>query len=184
MMIEETYQDPRKLAAVVYDDGVAVDLLLAVFANELVRRGLRVGGVVQVPPSAGGCGPAAPRCLQDLATRELMPICRVDATEGCRFDATKLGEAAARIRKASEEDADILFVSRFGKEEARGRGFCAELARAAGRDRPVLTAVRRGLVDNWLLFNGGIGTLLEARLWVLESWWSDLSVTSRLPQAA
>ncbi len=50
-----------------------------------------------------------------------------------------------------------------------------KVAAAASSGRPTLTAVRRGMVDNWLSFTDGIGTLLEARLWVLENWWSELA---------
>jgi molybdate transport system ATP-binding protein len=183
-MIDESNLDPRKFAAVVYDDGVAVDLLLATFADNLKSRGVRVGGIVQMPPTDSGCGPEALRSVRDLATGEILPVCRVDGAEGCRFDVEKLQEASRRVRAASEGCADIVFLSRFGKEEARGGGLCGELARAAGAQRPVLTAVRRRLVHNWLSFSGGIGTLLEARLWVLENWWNDLPMSSPRQLAA
>jgi hypothetical protein len=137
-----------------------------------------------MPPPERGCGPASPRCVRDLATGEILPICRADAEGACRFDAEKLMDASGRIRAASEGIADVVLVSRFGKEEARGAGLCVELAYAAQRERPVLTAVRQGFVDNWLAFCGGIGTLLEARLWVLENWWGDLAASSRRTLAA
>jgi molybdate transport system ATP-binding protein len=178
-MIEDANLDPRKFAAVVYDDGVAVDLLLATFVDQLRSRSVRVGGIVQMPPTEPGCGPGALRSVRDLATGETLSICRVDGAEGCRFDPEKLQEASQRVQAASEGCADIVFVSRFGKEEARGGGLCGELARAAGAGRPVLTAVRRGLVPNWLSFSGGIGTMLEARLWVLENWWDNLAMSSQ-----
>jgi hypothetical protein len=173
-MLDANRVDPRKIVAVVYDDGVAVDLLLGVFAENLAARGVRVGGTLQVPPPATGCGPLAPRCVRDVATGEIHPVCRVDGAGECHFDTAKLREAAARIRSASEGGADILFFSRFGKEEGRGGGLCKELAQAVDQERPALTAVRRGLVHNWLAFTGGIGTLLHARLWVLEDWWRGL----------
>jgi hypothetical protein len=100
--------------------------------------------------SATGCGPVSPRSVQDLATGEILSICRVDGPDDCRFDTAKLAEAAQR----------------FGKEEARG-GLCAELARAAEREHPTLTAGRRGLVHNWHSFTGGVGTLLDAPLGAL-----------------
>jgi molybdate transport system ATP-binding protein len=174
--------DPRKVAAVVYDDGVAVDDLLLVFARELGERGVRVGGLIQMPRET--CGPKVPLEIRDLGTGEVFPICRTlgPGEDDCGFDPSKLRLAADRLRAATDGDADLVFVSRFGKEEARGGGFCEEILHAAAAGRSVLTAVRRGNVGNWLALNDGVGTLLDARLWVLHCWWEDLRRT--LPTAA
>jgi hypothetical protein len=37
-------------------------------------------------------------------------------------------------------------------------------------------AVPRGLTSSWLSCTDGIGTLLDARLWVLRDWWSGLGI--------
>jgi hypothetical protein len=176
--MSEAFQiDPRKLAAVVYDDGVAIDALLQAFATNVQRRGFRIGGVIQVPRTDTGCGPKAPMELQDVTTGEVLPICHVQQVPvlECSFDPSRLQEARARVRCATDADAALVFVSRFGKEEARGHGFRPELAYAVLAGRPVLTAVRRGMVDNWFAFTDGVGTLLDARLWVLEDWWRELA---------
>jgi Protein of unknown function (DUF2478) len=47
-----SWVDPRRLAAVVYDDGVAVDRLLETFASELGARGVSLGGVLAWSPAA------------------------------------------------------------------------------------------------------------------------------------
>ena len=176
-MSDETWIDPRRIAAVVYDDGVAVDSLLSVFAADLIAQGARLGGVIQLPRSEPECGPHAPRQLRDLETGEAIPLCRTFAAQGgksCALDSASLQRAAGRIAGASQRGADLLFLSRFGRQEAAGRGFSEALAVAMQRGRPVLTAVRRGLADNWLSAAGGVGTLLDARLWVLKDWWSGL----------
>ncbi|MGD0675048.1 MAG: DUF2478 domain-containing protein [Polyangiaceae bacterium] len=175
-MSDELTLDPRKMAAVVYDSGVAVDDLLLVFARELMGEGVRIGGVIQIPRNGPGCGPTAPMQLRDVATGETFPICQ-DLGRGvgdCCLDPTMLRHAARRIRSATDSSADLVMVSRFGKEEARGQGFRDELARAILSGRPVLTAVRRGMVENWLAFGDGIGTMLDARLWVLKDWWNEI----------
>ncbi|HXX70391.1 MAG TPA: DUF2478 domain-containing protein [Polyangiaceae bacterium] len=174
--------DPRRIAAVVYDDGVAVDDLLLAFVRELLDAGVPLGGVLHVPRGPAGCGPTAPMQLRDVATGEVFPIChdRGHGGEDCCLDPAKLRHAADRIRAATESVVDLIVVSRFGKEEARGKGFRDELARAVLSGRPVLTAVRRGLVDNWFSFTDGIGTVLDARLWVLRDWWSELRRTPRV----
>jgi len=169
--------DPRKLAAIVYDDGVAIDALLRALAADLARRGVRIGGVIQRSRLEAGCGPKAPMALEDVATGETFPICQVlgPSAQGCSFDPSRLFEGRTRVRRAVEAGAELVFVSRFGKEEARGRGFCPELAEAILSGCPVLTAVARGRADNWFAFTGGIGTLLESRLWVLERWWAEIA---------
>jgi molybdate transport system ATP-binding protein len=179
---DEVLMDPRKIAAVVYDDGVAVDELLLAFARDLADQGARVAGVIQLPRDT--CGPGAPMQLRDVSTGEVFPICLTvgNAGDDCTFDPSRLRLAAERIRSAWASGADIVFVSRFGKEEARGRGFRGEILRAAAEGCTVLTAVRRGSVGNWFEMNEGTGTLLDARLWVLHWWWRDIRRT--LPTAA
>ncbi len=169
--------DPNRLAAIVYDDGVAVDALMSTFARELVEAGVAARGIVQVPPDEGGCGPRAPMRLQVVETGEIIPICQ-DLGPGagsCCLDTSALAGAASRLRRDALQPSDILFFSKFGKQEANGGGFRAELAFAASEGRTVLTAVKRGLVHKWLEFTGGQGTLLDHRLWVVRNWWSDLS---------
>ena len=180
-MSAQASPDPRKVTAVVYDDGVAIDELLLAFARNLAERGFRLGGVVQMPRGGPGCGPKAPMELRDMATGEIFPICQ-DSGRGagdCFLDPGRLREASGRIQTATRSEVDLVFISRFGREEARGRGLREALACAALSGRPSLTAVRRGMVDAWLSFTDGIGTLLEARLWVLEDWWSEITRSTR-----
>ncbi len=175
-MNDEAWVDPRGVAAVVHDVGVAVDHLLFAFARDLATVGVRVGGLVQLPRSEPGCGPQTPMQLRDVATGEAFSPCEnlgPTATE-CRLDPVVVQRAAKRIHAATEAGAELIFVPRFGREEARGEGFRNELARAISNNRRVLMAVPRGMTDNWLAFNDGIGTLLDARLWVLKDWWNEL----------
>jgi molybdate transport system ATP-binding protein len=180
-MDDQDALDPRKIAAVVYDDGVAVDELLLVFVGDLANEGVRVGGVVQLPRGGPGCGPAALLRLRDISSGEVFPICQDRRGEGgdCCLDPLKLREAGGRILAATRSRTDLVLISRFGKEEARGQGFREEWAGAVLRGRPVLTAVRRAMVENWFTSTGGIGTLLDARLWVLKDWWRDIAARHR-----
>ncbi len=173
--------DPVRLAAIVYDDAVAVDALMGAFAREMVDKGVRAGGLLQLPPD-GACGPGAPMRLQDVTTGEILPICQ-DLGPGagsCKLDLGALASAAQRLRRAAELPSDLFFVSKFGKQEAEGRGFRDELAYAVLNNRTVLTAVKRGLVHRFLDFTGGAGTLLDHRLFVLRDWWADLPPANRL----
>ena len=180
-MSDETWIDPRRIAAVVYDDGVAVDSLLAVFAADLVAEGARLGGVIHMPRLEPGCGPKALMQLRDLETGNAIPLCQAGGAsgKGCAVDPAGIRHAAHCIRAASEANADLVFLSRFGRQEAAGYGYSDALSFAVQRGGPVLTAVRRGLADNWMSACGGIATVLEARLWVLKDWWRELRVRPR-----
>jgi hypothetical protein len=168
--------DPRKLAAVVYDDRVAIDALLGAFARDLEAAGTRISGLLQLPKEDSGCGPEMPLRLRDLATDEVLPMCQAlgPYSQSCRLDPARFQEAATRLQRACMSDAQLVFVSRFGKLEARGQGFRREIAVAVEHARPVLTAVKRSLVHNWFEFTGGVGTVLDAHLWVLNDWWREL----------
>src|SRR5271166_5096825 len=120
--------DPNRLAAIVYDDGVAVDALMSAFARELVEAGVAARGLVQLPPEEGGCGPRAPMRVQAVATGEIIPICQQlgPGAGSCCLDTSALAGAAAMLRRDALQPSDILFFSKFGKQEANGGGFRAD----------------------------------------------------------
>jgi len=165
------------MAAVVYDDCVSIDALLLEFASELKQAGVRLGGVVQLPHDAEVCGPSALMRVQDLDSGDVIQICQNlgPGSQSCSLDSSALAAASVLIHRAIDEEKELIFISRFGRQEAGGRGFRAELGYAFANRRPVLTAVRRGLVDNWFYFTGGVGTVLDCRLWVLRNWWSEVA---------
>jgi Protein of unknown function (DUF2478) len=124
-----------------------------------------------------GCGPHAPVQVRDLATGDLIALCGVTTPAGlkCSRDPEGNLHAERQMRSAGEHGAELVFLTRFDRREAGGFGF-NEARKVASRGAPpVITAVARGLVDNWLSFNAGVGTLLQARLWVLRNWWSELA---------
>jgi molybdate transport system ATP-binding protein len=119
--------------------------------------------------------------LRDLGTGEIIPLCQ-DLGPGagsCKLDSSALARAAHRLRADASRPSDILFFSKFGKQEAAGAGMRAELAYAISEGRTVLTAVKRPLLSAWRSFTGGQGTLLESRLWVVRDWWAYVSYARR-----
>ena len=174
--------DPNRFAAIVYDDGVKVDGLMSGFARELVEAGIDARGIVQLPPDADGCGPGAlmkasrRRDRRDHpAVPEPWPRRRKPANSTPR----RSPAPAQRLRGEASRPSDILFFSKFGKQEASGAGMRAELAYAISEGRTVLTAVKRPLLPVWRSFTGGQGTLLEGRLWVVRDWWAYVSYARR-----
>jgi hypothetical protein len=169
--------NPNRFAAILYEDGAKVDGLMTSFAAELMAAGVDARGVVQLPPDAEGCGPGALMKLRDVASGEVIPLCQNlgPGAGACHLDSSALADAAHRLRAAASGPSDILFFSKFGKQEAAGAGMRAELAFAISEGRTVLTAVKRSLLPAWRSFTGGQGTLLDHRLWVVRAWWADLA---------
>lgn len=162
--------DARKLAAVVYDDGCSVDAVLRRFARDRADEGHRVRGVIQVRI----VGAKRRMALEDVSTGEVIPICGDEASNRseCSFDPHRLLEGRGRVRVAADERADLIIVSRFGREEVAGAGFRPEIAHAVACGCAVLTAVHRRFVDAWLGFTDGVGALIDAGH-SLEQWWRE-----------
>ncbi len=177
-MADHETTEVLSLAAVVYGGGTDIDTVMAMFVAEIMGAQARVGGVMQVKIDGRMCGPNAPMLLKDVANGEILSISQDlgPCAESCRLDPDGLAQAAMRVRNAAEStDYDLVVISKFGKEEAAGRGFREELALAAATGRPVLTSVRRNLVQDWQEFTGGAGTLLEPKLPALRAWWSEVT---------
>lgn len=175
--MDHTQISPQRLGAIVYDDGVAVDALMCTFARELLDAGIDIAGLVQLPPGERGCGPGAPMRLRDVRSGAVLPICQ-DLGPGavsCKLDPGALAAASMRLHASVEVPSDLLFISKFSKQEAAGRGFREEFAHAVIQGRTIITSVKRGMIHNWLDFTGGVGTLLDCRLWVLRAWWQEVA---------
>lgn len=166
------------LAAVLYRGTTDIDGLMASFLAELAANRQRVAGVVQVAIPGRVCGPNAPMLLRDLATGEVLTISQDlgSGAQSCRLDSAALADAAVRVRHAVEApDVDLVVISKFGKEEAAGRGLREEMALAAANGRPVLTTLRRNLSEDWVTFTGDPATILEPTLASLRSWWASVA---------
>ncbi|MDR3374475.1 MAG: DUF2478 domain-containing protein [Ancalomicrobiaceae bacterium] len=174
-----------EIAALVYDDGVSVDDLLGYFAGELKDSGCRIGGVVQLPPEDHSKKSDKLR-VYDLMSGDTFPVKQQlgPGSDACSLDTRALAEASMRIRRAVDLGVDLVFISKFGKQEAAGSGFRDEFAYAVAAGVPVITSVRRQLVPEWLTFTGGIGTLLACRLKVVREWWTETEGRRKKLQAA
>lgn len=163
-----------ELAALVYDEGVSVDHLMCFFADELRAAGRRIGGVVQLPPDDESQR-VTPMRVIDLMTGDIIIIGQMlgAGSTNCKLDTAALARAATGLTRAIEEKVDLLFVAKFGKQEIAGSGFRAEFGAAVSSGIPILTSVQRPLVNDWLDFTGGVGTLLACRLRILREWWSE-----------
>lgn len=177
-MIAGKTKTAHTLAAIVYDGSFDVDALVRQFAAELSLSGVRVGGVVQLPFEQDACG--CSMRVRDLASGDVIAINQKlgAGSTSCSLDPGGLAAASIRIRRAIDDGCDLVIVSRFGRQEAAGRGFRDELAHACTSGLPVLTAVSRELVRPWQDFTGGLGELIDGRADALRLWWGGLRATA------
>ncbi len=112
-------------------------------ADDLRRQGHSLSGVL---PSicTEPTGHACDMDLIDLSTGVRIHISQNLGTgsTGCRLDAAAIEVAAMAVRAGLETSTcDVLILNRFGKQEARGRGFHGVIVSALERGMPVVVGV-------------------------------------------
>jgi molybdate transport system ATP-binding protein len=174
--------DPNRLAAVLYGPADDADNLLAEFAQDLLRNGTRIGGVVQYNLRDAD-GKKSGMEVLDLAQGHTISICQSlgSGSMACKLDAAGLAEAAVAVQRAISNRVDLIVVNKFSKQEASGAGLRDELAHAIMSGIPVLTAVPEKCIEDWKIFTGDHGTTLVASREAIDGWWRELnSRTGRL----
>lgn len=163
------------IAAIVYSPADDIEALLLLAARALAAQGVKVGGVLQHDIESAVDDPCAME-LEDLATGERFALSQDlgSCSAACRLDPASLAHAAISVRAAISAGADLLFINKFGGQEAAGAGLRDEMGLAVLAGVPLLTAVGQRFVGQWQEFTGGAGTLLEPRLEHVLDWWAAL----------
>jgi len=177
--------NPNHLAAILYRPEDDVDLLLAEFASARLRDGERIGGVVQ-RNFKDDAGRSNGMLVIDLLTGREISICQPlgRGATACKLDPAGLAEASLAVSRAIAEDAALIIVNKFSKQEASGHGLRSELAEAIIAGGPVLTAVPEKCIDAWKEFTGDRGTTLLCAPRVVEEWWREVSLRRTGARAA
>ena len=168
--------DPPRLAAVLYGPGDDADVLLDDFAQGLLQRGVRVGGIVQ-RNTRNDVGRKSGMDVIDLGNGDTISICQDlgSGSTACKLDAAGLAEAGMAVHRAIATHADLIVINKFSKQEASGSGLRGELADAITSGIPVLTAVPQKCIEDWRSFAGEFGTLLPPSRSAIDEWWLMLS---------
>ncbi len=163
----------KPLAAVVFGQGEDVNKVIGDFAADLGRRGFRLAGVVQVSADAQDCGCRDAHVL-DLETGARLPILQDlgAQSQSCRVDPAALADLSARVLSALSKNPDLVFINRFGKLEAEGKGMIDEIGAAATADIPVIVAVAARYLEAWRHFTMGLDAELACTRQALEDWWA------------
>ncbi len=150
------------LTALLYHDSQAADRMLRLLAVELIERGVRLAGLVQLNEPR----PGRSRCdmtLEDLASGDQVGISqdRGPHARGCALDIGQLLSATEMVRASLADAPDLVILNKFGKTESEGGGFRDLIAEAVGLGLPLLIAVPWRNLESWRLFSGGEGVERE-----------------------
>ena len=168
---EHANPGPSRIGAVVYDDGVFGDALIAQCAAGLLASGYRLGGVVQSNAHRHG----QRRCdmyVKDLLGGDEIKISldRGNEARGCRLDPDAFARIDAWIERAVLERVDLLIINKFGKEEAHGRGLRQVIAEALISEIPLVIGVSTRNLCDFLTFVGDSAAPLRPDIEAITAW--------------
>jgi len=179
---KEIHETETAAAAAVYPSGGRQRDLLARFAEELKRGGVRVGGLVQEALFDADGGKTG-LDIVELDSGRRIPINRPTASDlmhrECSLDASALVEGSGAIRRAVAERLDLVIVEKFGDEEQEGRGLADDILHAIAEGVPTIVAVPEHAVDTWARFTGGLAEPLAWEMDALRAWWRGVRGESK-----
>lgn len=158
-----------KLATVTQEGHGEYDWLLQEFVAELKAAGVNVQGLLTKHYKN-------PMIIYDVSTEQEFTIsqCLGSLSSGCSLDLGKMAEAAFVLRKALDEQADLVVLNRFGTSEAEGEGFMNELQALVSQDIAVLTMTDYKYLADWRRFTGGLAQELAPNKEALYQWFDDV----------
>lgn len=160
-----------KLAYIMSQARGETDPRLAAIARQLMQRGVRLCGTVQVNTERGD----GRHCDMDLMLLPDGPALRISQdrgrwARGCRLDAGSLEMAVGQVGGTLHKGADLMIINKFGKHEAEGRGFRAVIGAALDIGVPVLVGLNPLNREAFDKFSGGLATELDAELSSILQW--------------
>lgn len=173
--------------ALLHDRSCDMDALLLDLARELQSRGLRVRGLCMTYPDAKEGQPdcACSMVLLDLATGDTYLVSQPMGrdSKACRGDPQGFARASQVLRRALQEQPDLVICNRFGEMEADGRGFSAELLDLLAEGIPLLTAVNPRYQEAWQRFTGG-AAVQPPRREGIDAWLASIGLGAAASAAA
>lgn len=159
-------------------DREAIQSLLAETARRLAAQGVRVLGVVEhLTP---GCA-HEDVLLLDLVSGETNRLHQDlgPGAAGCSLDPAGLAAASAGVERAIAErlaeggdlSDTVVMLSKFGRQEAEGRGLTAAFHAAVAGELCVITSVSPGITAEWASFAGDLAQLRPAVPASIDAWW-------------
>jgi hypothetical protein len=166
----------KSLAALVFEDGEDVNGIVADFARALTEQGRRLGGFIQLSAMNESCDCKDVYVLDvEMGGRLSLLQDLGKYSQSCRIDQAALAEIGFRLGRMIERGPDLLFINRFGKLEAEGKGVVAEIGAAAAAGIPTLVSVPRRYLSPWRDFTMGLDEELCCASADLHRWWQKLA---------
>jgi nucleoside-triphosphatase THEP1 len=165
----------KSLAAVVFHETDKINSVVQNFAAALAEQGFKLGGILQISQNTPDCSCKETHVL-DLASGQRIPILQNLGTlsQSCRVDTAALAKVSGILSHAMAQDADVIFINRFGKLEAEGKGLWAEIGEAVSLGIPTLVCVSVKFLAAWRAFSGDLAEELTCGPLELQNWWSSL----------
>lgn len=99
---------------------------------------------------------------------------------GCSLDPEGLAAACAGVEAAIAARAaaggpagdTVVILSKFGRQEAEGRGLTTAFYAAVAAEFSVLTSVSPSVSAEWALFAGDMARVVPAELGAVDAWWA------------
>ncbi len=159
------------LGYVVADGQGAADLVIREVADRLRAEGVHLAGAVQVNIDTD----PDRKCEMDLHILSRGKVVRISQnlgqlSQGCRLDPDGLERAVGLVAGALAEGPELLIVNKYGKQELDGRGFRPLIGEALAAGIPVLTAVNRGNVAQFLAFAEDLAEALPGEAQAVFDW--------------
>lgn len=164
-------------------DREVIQALLRQAASDFLTAGHRVIGVVEeIEP--GGVQVA----LRDLASGAAYPLTQDlgPGSAGCSLDPAGLAAACGGVETAiaaciadGTSEATIVILSKFGRQEAEGRGLTHAFHAAVAADLPILTSVSPVVSAAWERFAGDLARLSAVDAAAVRAWLAALGSSRR-----
>lgn len=160
--------------------GPVIQNIMRDFGRALLRRGIAVAGMVEAEGTDFDSSPDL-SAIEDLATGRRFNLYQDLGTgsQSCSLDSIGLSDAAGALESALGQSCALVIISKFGKEEAAGRGFSAAFQKAVLLGVPVLTSVNPMFDADWQDFSGGMAVRISPGASALEHWWADRAAASQ-----
>ncbi|WP_315700733.1 MULTISPECIES: DUF2478 domain-containing protein [unclassified Bradyrhizobium] len=151
------------------------------FAARLSATGLRVVGVVE--SAADHDHPCKSMVLRSLDDDRVFSISQDlgPGSQACSLAPEGLALACAAVQEQIARGTDIVILSKFGKQEAMGRGLSDAFGTAIAAGVPIITSVSPALMSEWRNFAGEFGQCVQAEIAQRPGWlegWSGRVVTA------
>lgn len=172
--------DTAPIAALPADDSARAQALMRDFAGTIMADGLRVGGLTQARREDSRGRPRI--VLLDLRTGAEFPISQ-DLGPGsvaCNLDNSELALACAAVEEAARAGVDVIFISKFAKQEAARAGLCDAFRAAISTRVPVVTAVSPYFREEWRAFAGDLAVDVSPDAQSLGQWWARMRAAAQV----